>query len=161
MTQVTGIGGVFLRARDADALRRWYADHLGIPVDSDSGAPFMASGSYSEALPTGGTCTRTLSDPLPIERLILAVVNCHRGVEEPSSGLVLRCDDPPRLRVRGLSWTGWNKDVAVGRGKLHGRAVRVVLSHPVECSELNGFIYSRASVSGVARRIPIYCPLPD
>lgn len=38
--QVTGIGGVFIRARDAEALRRWYSEHLGIAIDGDSGAPF-------------------------------------------------------------------------------------------------------------------------
>jgi predicted enzyme related to lactoylglutathione lyase len=27
---VTGIGGLFFRARDPDALRRWYCDHLGV-----------------------------------------------------------------------------------------------------------------------------------
>src|SRR6266508_2489656 len=30
MEQVTGIGGLFFRARDPDALARWYAEHLGI-----------------------------------------------------------------------------------------------------------------------------------
>jgi catechol 2,3-dioxygenase-like lactoylglutathione lyase family enzyme len=27
---VTGIGGVFFRAKDPDALRQWYLDHLGV-----------------------------------------------------------------------------------------------------------------------------------
>ena len=27
---VTGIGGIFFRARDPDALKRWYCDHLGV-----------------------------------------------------------------------------------------------------------------------------------
>lgn len=27
---MTGIGGVFFRARDPDALARWYEDHLGV-----------------------------------------------------------------------------------------------------------------------------------
>ena len=40
MPQVTGIGGVFIRARDADALRSWYAEHLGIAIHGDSGAQF-------------------------------------------------------------------------------------------------------------------------
>ena len=40
MPEVTGIGGVFIRARDADALRTWYSEHLGIPIDGDSGAQF-------------------------------------------------------------------------------------------------------------------------
>ena len=30
MERVTGIGGVFMRSSDPDALSRWYAEHLGI-----------------------------------------------------------------------------------------------------------------------------------
>jgi glyoxylase I family protein len=30
MERVTGVGGLFFRARDPDALARWYADHLGV-----------------------------------------------------------------------------------------------------------------------------------
>src|SRR2546426_7154292 len=30
--RVTGLGGVFFRARDLDALADWYRRHLGIPV---------------------------------------------------------------------------------------------------------------------------------
>jgi len=33
MAKITGIGGVFFKANDADSLRKWYADNLGIPVD--------------------------------------------------------------------------------------------------------------------------------
>jgi glyoxylase I family protein len=40
--KVTGIGGVFFRARDPDALAHWYADHLGIdPVPTTyDGSPW-------------------------------------------------------------------------------------------------------------------------
>lgn len=31
--RVTGIGGVFFRARDPEALVAWYAEHLGVPVN--------------------------------------------------------------------------------------------------------------------------------
>jgi predicted enzyme related to lactoylglutathione lyase len=34
MERVTGIGGVFLKARDPKALAAWYRDHLGIPIDA-------------------------------------------------------------------------------------------------------------------------------
>jgi predicted enzyme related to lactoylglutathione lyase len=34
MERVTGIGGVFFRARDAANLRAWYRDHLGIDVEA-------------------------------------------------------------------------------------------------------------------------------
>ena len=30
MERVTGIGGVFFRARDPEALKRWYEEHLGV-----------------------------------------------------------------------------------------------------------------------------------
>ncbi len=35
MQKVNGIGGVFFRARDPDALVQWYKDHLGV----DAGVP--------------------------------------------------------------------------------------------------------------------------
>ena len=30
MEKMNGIGGVFFRARDPEALKAWYADHLGV-----------------------------------------------------------------------------------------------------------------------------------
>jgi hypothetical protein len=33
MASVTSVGGVFFRARDPDALKAWYATHLGIAQD--------------------------------------------------------------------------------------------------------------------------------
>ena len=114
--------------------------------------PYTVTGSYSERLGSG-TCTRLLSVPLPIERRIYAVVGCSRRAIEPSR-LVLRCGGA-RVRLTGLQWTGWNGDRAIGRGG--GR--RVVLSHPRECSSLNGFIYTRAKLNGHAKLIPIGCPI--
>jgi glyoxylase I family protein len=32
MEKVNGIGGLFFRARDSDALAQWYRDHLGIAL---------------------------------------------------------------------------------------------------------------------------------
>jgi predicted enzyme related to lactoylglutathione lyase len=40
--QAQGIGGVFFRARDPDALRAWYAEHLGIAME-DYGTTFTAA----------------------------------------------------------------------------------------------------------------------
>jgi predicted enzyme related to lactoylglutathione lyase len=39
-TRVTGIGGVFIKARDPVALRAWYKTHLGIDVQKFGGAVF-------------------------------------------------------------------------------------------------------------------------
>lgn len=42
MARVTGLGGVFFKARDRASLMAWYRDHLGIEV-SDWGAQFQWS----------------------------------------------------------------------------------------------------------------------
>ncbi len=40
MERVTGIGGLFFRAKDPGSLAKWYADHLGVdPVPSDYDTP--------------------------------------------------------------------------------------------------------------------------
>ncbi len=41
MARVTGIGGVFLRARDPAKLSAWYAQHLGIQLSDYGGATFL------------------------------------------------------------------------------------------------------------------------
>ena len=40
MTRVTGIGGIFLKAKDPVALRAWYKTHLGIDVQAWGGTAF-------------------------------------------------------------------------------------------------------------------------
>ena len=40
MKRVTGIGGVFIKAKDPKALGAWYKTHLGIDVQSWGGAAF-------------------------------------------------------------------------------------------------------------------------
>jgi len=40
MKRVTGIGGIFFKAKDAVALRAWYQKHLGIDVLEWGGAAF-------------------------------------------------------------------------------------------------------------------------
>jgi predicted enzyme related to lactoylglutathione lyase len=39
---VTGIGGIFVRARNPEALARWYAEHLGVRLEDYGGANFVA-----------------------------------------------------------------------------------------------------------------------
>jgi len=53
MKRVTGIGGVFFKAKDAPALHAWYKWHLGIDVQVWGGAAF--SWSDESGKPTGGT----------------------------------------------------------------------------------------------------------
>jgi predicted enzyme related to lactoylglutathione lyase len=41
--RVTGIGGIFFKARDPQALQAWYERHLGIDVQSWGGAALPAA----------------------------------------------------------------------------------------------------------------------
>jgi predicted enzyme related to lactoylglutathione lyase len=50
MKRVTGIGGIFFKARNPQVLRAWYRDHLGIAVQDWGGTAFEWKG---EANPTG------------------------------------------------------------------------------------------------------------
>ncbi len=43
MKRVTGIGGVFFKAKDAPALQAWYKRHLGIDVQEWGGTAFTST----------------------------------------------------------------------------------------------------------------------
>jgi predicted enzyme related to lactoylglutathione lyase len=51
--RVTGIGGIFFKAKDAPALQAWYKRHLGIDVQTWGGAAF--DWTDADGKPTGGT----------------------------------------------------------------------------------------------------------
>jgi predicted enzyme related to lactoylglutathione lyase len=53
MKRVTGIGGIFFKAKDAPALQAWYKRHLGIDVQEWGGAAFTWSD--ADGQPVGGT----------------------------------------------------------------------------------------------------------
>jgi predicted enzyme related to lactoylglutathione lyase len=53
MKRVTGIGGIFFKAKDAPALQAWYRRHLGIDVQVWGGAAF--SWTDAEGKPVAGT----------------------------------------------------------------------------------------------------------
>src|SRR4051794_29676366 len=48
MKRVTGIGGVFFKAKDPAGLGGWYRDHLGLDVNDWNGAIFRWGGDGSE-----------------------------------------------------------------------------------------------------------------
>lgn len=53
MKRVTGIGGIFFKARDATALQAWYRRHLGIDVQDWGGAAFTWTDAQGQ--PMAGT----------------------------------------------------------------------------------------------------------
>jgi predicted enzyme related to lactoylglutathione lyase len=44
MKRVTGIGGIFIKSSNAQMLRDWYQQHLGINIESWGGTAFRWSG---------------------------------------------------------------------------------------------------------------------
>jgi predicted enzyme related to lactoylglutathione lyase len=60
MKRVTGIGGIFFKAKDPVVLRAWYKKHLGIDVLDWGGAAF--SWTDESGKPTGGTTIWSVSD---------------------------------------------------------------------------------------------------
>lgn len=61
MERVTGIGGVFLKARDPKALAAWYRDHLGVPIE-----PGMPYGTFS-ATGEAGVREQTVWSAFPMD----------------------------------------------------------------------------------------------
>ncbi len=59
MKRVTGIGGIFFKAKDAPALHAWYKRHLGIDVQSWGGTAF--SWTDADGTPVGGTTIWSVS----------------------------------------------------------------------------------------------------
>lgn len=59
MKRVTGIGGIFFKAKDAPALRAWYKRHLGIDVQEWGGTAFTWTD--DEGTPVAGTTVWTIN----------------------------------------------------------------------------------------------------
>jgi len=49
MARVTGVGGVFIRSPDPEALTAWYAEHLGVEVEAYGAVSFR----WSDEVPAG------------------------------------------------------------------------------------------------------------
>jgi predicted enzyme related to lactoylglutathione lyase len=60
MKRVTGIGGIFFKAHDPEALRSWYQRHLGIELLDWGGAVFTWTDANGR--PTGGATVWTIKE---------------------------------------------------------------------------------------------------
>ncbi len=61
MKRVTGIGGIFIKAKDPVALRAWYKKHLGIDVQEWGGTAFRWADESGQA--TLGTTIWSVGGP--------------------------------------------------------------------------------------------------
>ena len=109
MEKVTGIGGVFFRARDPGALSRWYERHLGIdpvPGDYDTPpwaqeggptvfAPFPAETDYFGRAEQQFMLNFRVADlEAMIAQLVAAGVGVERHPESLPNGRFARLHDP-------------------------------------------------------------------
>ncbi|GAB4518919.1 MAG: VOC family protein [Parvularculaceae bacterium] len=108
MAKVTGIGGVFFKARDPKALMKWYADHLGVVPDEGY---FGASFKWREA-----------ENDKIVGRTVLGLFNTDTEYFNPSEKpfmINLRVDDLDgmlaRLRAAGCAVEDKVEDYDYGR----------------------------------------------
>jgi len=110
MEQVTGIGGLFVRARDPKALAQWYRDHLGVtpvplnyeelPWRQEAGptafAPFPETTDYfgPDAAKTWMVNFRVRSLDAMVEQLRAAGVSVEVDLQAYPNGRFARLYDP-------------------------------------------------------------------
>jgi hypothetical protein len=103
MKRVTGIGGIFFKAKDAPALRAWYKRHLGIDVQAWGGAAFHWAD--AEGKPVAGT-TAWLINPQESNHFApssAAFMVNYRVADLPALVNVLKeegCNARPDRRIR-------------------------------------------------------------
>jgi predicted enzyme related to lactoylglutathione lyase len=87
MARVTGIGGIFLKARDPKALEAWYVEHLGIERAQWGGANFQWS---DEVPPSTGQTTW----------MLFPETSKHFGAETQRAMVNYRVDDLDALLAK-------------------------------------------------------------
>jgi predicted enzyme related to lactoylglutathione lyase len=108
--RITGIGGVFFRARDPQALGEWYRDHLGVPVDEQGHAiipesrntvwsPFKADTDYWPAEKQHMTNFTVRDLDAMLAQLRAAGVEVDERVEDLAFGRFGWATDPEGNRI--------------------------------------------------------------
>ena len=106
MKRVTGIGGIFFKARDPTALRAWYQEHLGIDVQPWGGAAFVWADDAGNAMK--GTTIWNIGDadndyyaPSTSSFMVnYRVADLARAPRGAAQGRLQRPRQDGRLRVR-------------------------------------------------------------
>ena len=88
MARVTGIGGIFFRARDPKALAAWYAQHLGIQITKWGGAKFLWT---DEVPPTTGTGSGTDTVTLDTATKTITYNVTYSGLSGPAAAAHIHC----------------------------------------------------------------------
>lgn len=107
MKRVTGIGGIFFKAKDAPALQAWYQRHLGIDVQEWGGTAFTWTD--ADGQPTGGM---TIWSVAPEESEQFAPSNASFMINYRVDDLAALLDT---LRAEGCHILGQSDDVTYGK----------------------------------------------
>ena len=121
MKRVTGIGGVFFKAKDPDKLREWYKTYLGIESESWGGFAFQWQDDPRSA--TGTTIWSAFSDDTkyfqPSDKPFM--IN-FRVADLDWLAAQLRAEgvevDPPKIEESGFGKFGWVMDPEGNRVEL-------------------------------------------
>src|SRR5829696_7319887 len=95
MRKVTGIGGIFMAAKDPKALGAWYKKHLGIDVQPWGGAAF--DWTDSEGNPTRGTTAWSIG-PADGKHFAPSKFDLHGQLSSRRSGSTSRSTARGRLQ---------------------------------------------------------------
>ena len=105
--KVVGIGGIFVRSKDPKALAAWYAEHLGVTVETWGGVMF---------------CEPTVDDPRPRSHTLWTPFDAGTDYLRPSTRefmINLRVDDVEALvaslRAKGVEVHERGEDNEFGR----------------------------------------------
>ncbi|MCC6514542.1 MAG: VOC family protein [Geothrix sp.] len=116
MKRVVGIGGVFIKARDPEALRAWYQRHLGIDVQDWGGTAFPWN------KPDGVTVWSIFPDTSEYFAPSRAAFMVNYVVEDLHAVLAaLRaegCDVDPKVEASEFGAFGWVMDPEGNRVEL-------------------------------------------
>jgi predicted enzyme related to lactoylglutathione lyase len=102
MKRVTGIGGIFFKARDPQALCAWYKKHLGIDVlewggavfawADETGAAFKGTTIWSVAAADGGSFEPS-SAPFMINYRVANLAALLKALREEGCNVLDKTDD--------------------------------------------------------------------
>jgi predicted enzyme related to lactoylglutathione lyase len=108
MARVTGIGGIFFKARDPEALKAWYKQHLGLDIQTWGGLSFSSEGAGEvtvwSVFPADTPYFNPSAAPFMINYRVSDLEALRRVLKEEG------CDVDDRMDVSEYGAFGWVMD---------------------------------------------------
>jgi predicted enzyme related to lactoylglutathione lyase len=108
MARVTGIGGIFIKARDPEALKAWYQRHLGLDIQAWGGLAFSSEGPGEVTVWSVFPSDSPYFEPSPAPFMINYRVS---DLEAVRALLIAEgCEVDPKVDVSEFGAFGWVMD---------------------------------------------------